>query len=170
MKTIPLTKGKVALVDDDDFERLSAYRWSATEQRDSGQFRAERAGRKGEPKTVLMHRDIMGVAAGEYVDHANHNTLDNRRENLRVCSPSQNNANRRRVRTGVSKYKGVYRGSQGKGWIAQVTLNRRKTTLGRFDDEAAAAAAYDEAAREIHGEFACLNFPARIAELKKGGT
>jgi hypothetical protein len=167
-KTIPLTRGQVAIVDDDDYERLSSYRWHASERRDEGLFRAERRGRRGEPQAVLMHRYIMGAVRGECVDHINHDTLDNRRENLRVCSYSQNNANRRKIRPGVSKYKGVFRGSQGKGWLAEVYFNGQKRRLGPFHDETEAAHAYDAAAREMHGEFAHLNFPARIAELKKG--
>lgn len=103
-KQIPLTRGFVAIVDADDYEHLSAFRWHAVGR---AMVYAMRRGRKGEPKAVPMHRHITKAKTGLDVDHLNWNTLDNRKANLRVCSRSANIGNakpgRRNNKTG---YKG----------------------------------------------------------------
>ncbi len=113
--------------------------------------------RECDKKTIYMHRQIMHAPKGFDVDHRDHNTLDNRRSNLRVCTRSQNLQNKR-PQGGVSEYKGVRWHTQIRRWHARIKLNGKRTSLGCFTDEVKAAKAYDKAAREMFGEFACTNF------------
>jgi hypothetical protein len=104
----------------------------------------------------------MDAPADLEVDHINHNGLDNRRSNLRLATPSQNNANQRPRQDArlTSKYKGVYYDKSRGRWAATIHVDGRTRGLGRYDTEDAAAAAYDHAAAEVWGEFALLNQPA----------
>lgn len=116
--------------------------------------------------TVRMHRVVMErmldrpLARYECVDHANGDRLDNRRENLRLCTNSENGFNRDLPAHNTTGYKGVYRATPGcrKPWQAAITINRQKTHLGTFDTPQAAARAYDEAAQQLVGEYARGNF------------
>jgi hypothetical protein len=108
-----------------------------------------------------MHRLIMNPPAGKVVDHINRIRCDNRRDNLRVCDQAENLRNRRSFR-GTSRFKGVHWNERAHKWVATICLNRKLIHLGYFDDELAAARAYDEKARELFGPFAYLNFPRRI--------
>ncbi len=117
----------------------------------------------GVQPSIWMHRLILGATKGQYVDHRNHEGLDNRRFNIRLCTQSQNNANARSKR-GQSGFRGVYRTQSGRPWVAKVQVDNKIITIGRFDDKACAALAYDDAAIRFFGEFATLNFPfARAA-------
>jgi len=150
-KEIPLTKGKMAIVDDDDFEELSKYKWNLHPK---GYGYSKIFG-----KNTLMHRFIIGDIGDSHVDHANGNGLDNRRINLRPCTRSENMANRRGCqRNNTSGYCGVaYHKKRGR-WRAEIGLNGNKIFLGFYDTPEAAARAYDAAARVAFGEFAKLNF------------
>lgn len=153
---IPLTQGHVALVDVDDYGSVITRSWSV---RDNGdRLYAQHAARTAAHRktTRQMHRVLTGWAL---VDHVNGNGLDNRRENLRPATPSQNNANTR-VRPGTaSGFKGVtWHASSGK-WLARAHLDGRVYRLGFFVDSVEAARAYDAKARELFGQFARLNFP-----------
>jgi hypothetical protein len=148
MKTIPLTKGKVAIVDDEDFEALSAHKWYAI--KGGTRFYAVRS--SGKPTKIKMHRAIMQPRDGMDIDHISGDGLDNRRENLRVATRSQNMMNvgvRKNNNLGV---KGV-RLHQGK-YEARIQINGRLKYLGRFPAIPEAAAAYAAAAQIHHGEFA----------------
>ncbi len=150
MKTIPLTKGKVALVDDDMFEYLNQWEWRA-EKTHYGGYMATRACR--------MSRQIMSCPQGLQVDHINHNTLDNRRCNLRICTRTENKRNGKIRKDNTSGYKGVREHKHNKKWEASIRFNNRRIYLGRFDSKIEAAKAYDKAARKYFGEFMHLNFP-----------
>lgn len=160
MKTIELTKGFVALVDDADFERVSAFKWRAYV--DKNTVYAIRHARKpdGKETTQYMHRFITGVTDPKVkVDHRNGNGLDNQQENLRPCTNQQNCASQHRIKGGSSKFKGVvWRGRSGK-FEAQIKPQGRCIYIGMFVDEVDAALAYDAAAREHFGQFAVCNFP-----------
>lgn len=104
-----------------------------------------------------MHRLIVGAVKGEIVDHVNGNTLDNRRENLRKCSKSQNAQNSKRHRDGVSGFKGVSFHRRSKTWRARIRNDGREVCLGYFHSPVDAARAYDRAAFEMFGEFAKVN-------------
>lgn len=150
--------GLSALVDDEDFEELSAFKWRPQpSKRKSEQYRAVRSG-KGGRGVILMHRQIMRAPDGVLVDHANGNPLDNRHANLRFCTFAQNAQNRRRVVPGSSsRFKGVTWHKQRGRWQAAIKVDKRFIFLGLFTDEQEAADAYDRAAVKHHGEFACTN-------------
>jgi hypothetical protein len=104
-----------------------------------------------------MHREIAGPGPGQVVDHINHDGLDNRRCNLRVCSHAENVRNQRGQYGRSSRYKGVSRDRRLGKWRAQIWHNGKHTYLGLHDSETAAAEAYNAKARELFGEFAYLN-------------
>lgn len=168
MKTIPLTRGKHAIVDDEDYEAVARYRWFAFQNSDSDRFYAARGNRGGrKPHQLFMHREILGAKTGQQVDHVNSDTLDNRRANIRLCSGSQNICNARKMRGTSSRFKGVcFDGRNGK-WIAQVGTRTERQYLGLFVDEISAARAYDEAARRLFGAFARCNFPTHEEEAAR---
>lgn len=158
MKQIPLTQGKFAIVDDSDYEYLNQFKWCA--HRIGNTFYADRMGeRDGKNYTELMHRVILNITdSNVHCDHINHNGLDNRRCNIRICTRSQNGMNRKRYANSSSIYKGVtYRKDMGK-WTARIRLNNKNKSLGIFNNEYDAAKRYDLAAIEYYGEFANLNF------------
>ena len=153
MKQIELTQGKVALVDDCDFEWLNQWRWYP-KRTTYGGFAAQRSETKTN-KTILMHRIIMNTPQGMDTDHINHDTLDNRRLNLRICTRSQNNHNRSRQR---GNYKGVSFDKSTRKWRVNVWVEGTRYEVGYFEDEIEAAKAYDKKAKELVGEFVQLNF------------
>lgn len=156
MKLLPLSQGKHAIVDEADYEWLSQWKWCAASF--NGKWYAARMRRKPESGIALMHREIMGAAAGEYTDHINGDGLDNRRENLRLCSHAQNMSNSRHRSNNKSGFRGVDRPNPKGRWRAKITVNRRSIHLGYYDAKEEAARAYDEAAIRYFGEFARPNF------------
>jgi hypothetical protein len=165
-RRIKLTQNKYAIVDAEDYERLSKYKWYANGAK--GHLYAARRTRKQEGtryRFIYMHQEVIKVAAGEVCDHINHNGLDNRKANLRPASRAENVFHRKKYsKTSRSKYKGITWKNTSKKWQAQIGVNGKKIFLGYFRDEFEAAKAYDKAARKYHGEFAALNFPNFTAE------
>ena len=166
MREIPLTKGKVALVDDEDYERLSAHSWHYLKDRKNQTGYATRAiymPSTGSNRTVYMHREIVGAQTGEVVDHANHDGLDNRRCNLRKCTPRQNGGKSLLCESNKTGFKGVTRRwskQSGEVFLAQMPqIDGKRLTPRRYATAEDAARAYDAAARVAFGEFAKLNFP-----------
>lgn len=154
---ITLTKGYVALVDDEDHARLvSMGRWYAAP--DGRTVYAGRNRKVGPNKyrTVLMHAVITGW---DYVDHINGDGLDNRRANLRQATRSQNHGNRRTPISNTSGYKGVHWDPATEKWRARIGFQGQRLGLGFYEDAVDAARAYDRAALELFGEFARPNFP-----------
>lgn len=159
MREILLTRGMVALVDDEDYEYLSLVPWVATLKRD--RYYAQRTvGPRLDRHTVSMHRIIVGAIQGEWVDHWSGNTLDNRRLNLRKCTPNQNQWNRHR-RSSKSGFKGVHRIDREcnlkRPWVAGICINGKSIHLGYFALPEEAAIAYNQAALAHFGEFANIN-------------
>ena len=151
MKVIELTQYKFALVDDADYDALAAVKWCA-QTRPHTTY----AVRWSEGKVVLMHRVITAAPQGVQVDHINGDGLDNRRDNLRLCSNAENQHNKR-VQPHSSKYKGVWWDAPSGKWRAGIAINGRNKHLGYFTSELDAAHAYDEAALKAWGEFARKN-------------
>jgi hypothetical protein len=159
MRTISLTQGFVALVDDADYDRVAAHKWCATRCKTNVYGIRKVKTADGRTTSQLLHRFILSVIdPGIDVDHEDHNGLNCQRYNLRRCVRGENNGNRRKIR-GVSNYKGVSWDSSRGLWRACITIRRRTKYLGRFDDERDAALAYDAAARENFGVCSFCNFP-----------
>lgn len=156
-REIPLTQGKFALVDDEDYETLSAVKWCAAKI--GWTFYAKRSIRRsdGVRTVVCMHRVILPDV--EEIDHINGNGLDNRRGNLRPVTRSQNRRNSRKRTDNTSGHIGVYWHKQKRRWEAQVKLDGRRRSAGYYDTPEEAARARDALALELHGSYAKLNFP-----------
>lgn len=154
MKSIALTQGKFAVVDDLDFEKVAPFRWSASKS-DNTFYAVSYHYVEGRRKRLLMHRLILGDSCRK-VDHRDGDGLNNTRSNLRPANDFENSRNCMKPKTATtSKYKGVSR-SRG-GFQAAIRFNRVKVFLGRFKDEKQAALAYNSKATELFGEFAKLN-------------
>lgn len=151
-REIPLTKGMVALVDEEDYEALSPFRWQAAEQA-PGRFYAK-TGRR-----TMMHKIILPGCS--LVDHKDGNSLNNTRENLRPADKSKNGMNRGVSTNNKSGFKGVSFRPRVQKWRAVIHRDGKQVHIGHFSTAEEAARAYDNAAMELHGEFAFLNFRDR---------
>jgi hypothetical protein len=157
MVVIPLTRGKVALVDDWDAHQAN-YRWHAIHE--CWRWYAKRTVTRGGVTTwVRLHREVLRARPGIEIDHVNRDGLDCRRANLRVAMPGENQRNQRRRTDNTSGFIGVSWHKDSRAWVARIMRDGKQRVLGRFHDPVAAARAYDAAARELHGEFASVNFP-----------
>lgn len=148
---IPLTRGLVALVDDEDAEWLSQWKWHAVKTK-SGFYAARAVRTSGKKKVIYMHRVICDPPIGMLADHANNDTLDNRRRNLRPSSHRQNNQNRRVSASSAIGLKGVRK--NGRRFMAKIGSEGRVYHLGIYDTAEQANAAYLAAAKKLFGEFA----------------
>ena len=160
-RLIPLTQGKFAIVDAEDYKQLSRYKWQA--ERGQSTFCAKR---KSNYKSIKMHRAILQPLEHLVCDHQNHNGLDNRRRNLRACKQAQNQRSRRPRRDSTSKHKDLSWSIRARKWRAGIKANGHSTSLGSFGDQMEAALAYGRKAAELFLEFAYLNFPQPI-EFRK---
>lgn len=153
MREIPITRDRIAIVDDEDYERIASHSWALNPQ---GTGYAVRKGskRRGEPRTVQMHREVLGVEQGTIIDHINGNGLDNRKANLRIADTQRNAFNRWKPNIPcTSQYKGVIARKKGPSWHARIKYRNKCIELGAFREEAYAAAAYNFAARVLFGTF-----------------
>lgn len=165
MKQIELTQGQVAIIDDEDYARITNMgKWYAAYDPIMKSFYAVRQIRKPNGKqTIRMHRVVTNAPINKEVDHINHNTLDNRVCNLRICTSSQNGMNRKPSQSKTSRYKGVSLDKQKRKnkiysyWRAQIYKNGKQIRLGYFKSETEAAKTYNKKAKELFGEFALLN-------------
>lgn len=156
MKTIELTKGRVALVDDEDYEWLILFKWHCTSK-----GYASRSVYNSETKKmgrVYMHRLIVGITdSSSQIDHIDGNRLNNQRENLRLANFSQNQANSPKEKGKTSRFKGVTWNKTGKSWMSVIIVNAQNMYLGNYQTQEAAALAYNDAAIKYFGSFALLN-------------
>ncbi len=154
MKTINLTRGLVAIVDDEDFEEMSKYHWVAATGGYAIRNDRIEGGERTAYKAVFMHRVLMNAPHGMDIDHINGNPSDNRRKNLRVCSRSQNLQNRRRFSINKAGFKGVSFRKRSQTFRAQLMVNGKYLSIGGFPTAELAFEAYKAMARLHHGEFA----------------
>ena len=161
-RRIPLTKGAFAIVDPDDYERLRQYKWHVC-KRSNTSYAIRHKWLPGEKRytTVSMHREVIDVPEGLFVDHINHRGLDNRKANLRPATPAENAryALYPKKKNASSKYRGVWYYKKKKRWRAVIGINNTRKIIGSFHTELEAAKAYDAAAKKYYKEFAILNFP-----------
>lgn len=148
MKELKITCGYAALVDDEDFEELSKYNWQAC-PRGKTVYVKRYATVNGKETTVQMHRQILDAKKGEVIDHKNRNGLDNRRDNIRKVTRSQNQFNREVKHGTDSKYRGVKISNKGRTknirWQAYIKINYKTIHLGIHDTEIQAAQAFNRA-------------------------
>jgi hypothetical protein len=162
--SIVTTSGIHILVDPEDVKLTTEFSWYITLAKPSPPGYAI-ARQRNSRKLVLMHRLIMKPPAGMQVDHINHNTLDNRRSNLRIVTPAENASHRRRPKERTtskktrSKYVGVHK--SWNWWAAQICVNYEHIRLGNFKTQEEAALVYDAAVRKYRGEFGITNFPEK---------
>ncbi len=166
------------LIDEEDWEKVSQHKWciDATARRnsrggfyaktsilhpDGGWYDNPTSGRGRRRTSMFLHRFLMNPPPGYMVDHINHNGLDNRRENLRICTRVENGRNRLPSKKTASGYKGVRRNGSDNCWQAKINIDKKQTYIGSFATAEEAALAYDKVAIKEHGEFACLNFPEK---------
>lgn len=157
MRLIPLTRGQYAMVDDKDYGWLSQWNWHAHWFPCAKTFYAMRGEwNHGDQKMFLMHREILGLTAGDLRrgDHKNRNGLDNQRRNIRIATCSQNLANSITSSRNKSGFKGVSWAKRKGKWRATINLGRKQIFLGYFGDPREAHGAYVKKAAEIYGEFA----------------
>jgi hypothetical protein len=150
---IHLTKGRHCLVSSQDWKWLSERRWYAQNTTNRGgryPYAARAQTIDGKLRTILMHREILVAGDGLVIDHANHNTLDNRRCNLRLTSESDNCHNRVKLSGCHSRFIGVTRDKKNPKWLASIKREGKRYHLGGFDDEEEAARARDEWARRLY--------------------
>ncbi len=164
MRKVQLTKGYVALVDDQDYERVAQYKWFANEVKCKGVQYAVYAQRTvkrcdGTRTSLMLHRFILEVIDPKIeVDHEDADGLNCQRYNLRKATHTQNQHNQGKQHRNTSGFKGVYKHAKNKNWIAQIRDRGKTKHLGCFNSAKEAAKAYDEAARRFYGKFAVLNF------------
>lgn len=152
MKKIPLTQGKFALVNDEDYEELSKYKWGFTHGY------AKRSGPRPKQEKIYMHRVVIGAKHGQMVDHINGDKTDNRKNNLRFSTKSTNGMNRGKNKNNTSGFKGVFlaKGRGKKCWYARIWKNRMCYFLGYYYSPEEASMSYENAAKKYHGEFASI--------------
>jgi hypothetical protein len=157
-RKIDLGEGEFTILDAEDYYRFGNGKWSLGGN--EKKFYAVRGvkNEKGEINIVRLHRQILAPPDGVLVDHRNGNSLDNRRENLRIATPSQNMQNRCKRANTTSRFVGVWFVKNKRRWESRIVYQGKRIFLGRFISEIDAAKAYDRAAIKYHGDFAHLNF------------
>lgn len=156
-KFIPLRNRKYAIVDSENFKELNKYKWCCVNGYAQRSFYHGIKNGKIITSGLLMSRIILNAPIGKQVDHINHNTLDNRKCNLRIATHAENQHNRKKSKNKSSRYKGVSYKKSRKKWIAKIKLNKKSYWLGSFLSEKDAAKAYNKASKKYHGKFSFVN-------------
>ena len=156
---IPLSQGKIAIIDATDWELVKDYKWCA--HKSGNTYYAVTGIRKPDGKKILlqMHKLFVDTKLGFVTDHISGDGLDNRRLNLRTVTTAQNGMNRKSQSNCKNKFKGICWLPKRKKWYASIFVEGKHRYLGSFDSPEEGAVAYDTAAKEYFGEYACLNFP-----------
>lgn len=154
---VPLSRGYVAFIDAADADLVLPYKWYARPHRRTVYAIRNTRRENGSHTTQSLHRLLTGYAR---TDHINGDGLDNRRSNLREVTHGQNNQNSRRRLDNLATFKGVGWDKHRAAWRARINVDGKRCHVGFFPTAEEAARAYDSAAREMHGEYAALNFPA----------
>lgn len=149
---IELTQGYFAIINKEDFELISKFKWCVCIKESRRYVVTDNKG-----KRIYMHRLILNAKTTEIVDHINGNCLDNRKENLRICTTMENTRNRKKSNKNKSGYKGVSWHKAAKKWEAHITVNYKKIYLGCYQNKIHAAKVYNEAAIKYFGKYARLN-------------
>jgi len=157
-KEIKLTQGKVAIVDDEDFDYLNQFKWYANKKYKKYYVVRNVKDIQGKHTLLSMHRFIIGNTDSKmHTDHINGNTLDNRKENLRICTAAENIRNQKQQINNKSGYKGVHWKKLSNKWYSEIRYKNKSIHLGCFINIMDAARAYNAAAIKYHGEFANIN-------------
>lgn len=154
MKKLLLRSGEHTLVDDDIYEKVNDVKWGLY----VGASNMRYVGRYSNKQMISLHRLITGAKKGQIVDHKNGDTLDNRRQNLRICTHQQNMANRKVQKNNISGYKGVGWEEKKNRYKVRVYKDGREFHVGYYLNVIEAAKAFDKATKKLHGEFARTNF------------
>lgn len=158
MKQIPLTQGQFALVDDEDYEILSKFKWHASKERRNWYALRRGNNDSNESRLFKMHRQILGLTDSKIcIDHKDGNGLNNQKSNLRIATNSENQRNKKVQSNNKSGFKGVYFDKKLKKWRAVFNPNKKSIHIGCFHYPEDAARAYNEIAKKHYGEFARLN-------------
>jgi len=153
MRRIGLTQGYFAIVDDGDYAWLMRWKWHVVIGPHHVYAMRHSRPVKGKRHHILMHRVICKTPVGMDTDHINGNSLDNRRQNIRIATRSQNMHNRKPNKRGVSKFKGVHWHKQHRKWCAVIQINKKRHHIGLFRDERVAALAYEATAKKAFKQF-----------------
>jgi len=153
MREIILKRGEICVVDDEDYEDLAKHKWYSN----SDGYVVRGFYVNGKTKLLRMHRCVMNPPPHLEIDHINHNKLDNRKENLRVCTHHQNQFNQGIQANNTSGYRGVYWRKDENKWRAQIGNFGRRIYLGSFTDKHEAVRAYNKKAIQLYGIFAQIN-------------
>lgn len=160
MKKIDISTPKYpdtfALVDDEDYKRLNIYKWHPV-IKGSVLYVVRQDGKKNNRITHYMHREIIDIPDGKLIDHKNHDGLDNQRDNIRLCTQTENIRNARKRKNTSSIYKGVSYSKKRFKWESKIHIKNKTLHLGRYKKEIDAAIAYNKAALKLFGQFACIN-------------
>lgn len=146
----------IVMIDDEDYELISKYTWSLLPSKNGQTYYAKTNLFNSKPASLQIHTLIL-KSYGLHVDHIDRNGLNNQKENLRICTRSQNMMNKIKIKPATSKYKGVCWYDKYKKWNARIGVNNRRFCLGYFDTQEDAALAYNIAAKKFHREFCRLN-------------
>lgn len=154
---LKLNNGEFALIDKEDFERVSKFNWGISKRKNYN-YVVRWDFINGKRKAVYLHRFIMNCPKGMVVDHIFGDTFDNRKSKMRICTHQQNGFNQKtQTRKKSSIYKGVHWNERGQIWISSTKLNKKYVYIGSFKKEKDAARAYNKKVKELFGVFSCLN-------------
>ncbi len=166
MRKIELTQGQFAVIDDDDYDRISSHKWYAKKNNVKCKvvyYAATNITILGKRTTIRMHQFILGSSPnGKEIDHADGNTLNNQKHNLRFCTRTQNLYNAIGSPYSATKHKGITFNNKSNMYRVRISINGKSTHIGCFKKIEDAICVYNNAALKYHGEFARLNVISHV--------